>query len=460
MEDAVHLARSRYLITSDRTYRRPDGTPVRLGYLSRRARFFSIDAADCDRLERGDIEAIAAGTLRELERLGAVVDASTDELGEVLDVFRAGSDSVRHRRFTIMPTAYCNMGCSYCGQVHFKSRLAADRAERLTARVEAAMAAEGTEVVSVSWFGGEPLLGYRLITESSRRFLARSRATGVRYYARMATNGSLLTTRKLAQLHDDCGLREMDVTIDGPREVHDRRRVLKNGSTSFDRCVGVLSETAARGLAPELRITVRVNVDTGNEAQVPRLLQDLAAAGFGTPQFSLQFMPVHSWGNDISSVEIGARKYAEQEAGWLRSAQQLGLRFLPLPTATRATTCIATTRSGEVHDPGGKVYSCSEHPLVPGAQDSEVIARTEDLVGAGPRPSGRFDDWYDQVANPSQPCHRCPFLPICGGSCPKLWREGHVPCPSYKFNVQDRMDIAATSRMGCEPPEVAGRADA
>jgi uncharacterized protein len=32
---------------------------------------------------------------------------------------------------------------------------------------------------------------------------------------------------------------------------------------------------------------------------------------------------------------------------------------------------------------------------------------------------------------------------LCGGACPKHWEEGVTPCPSYKFNIQDRLDIGA-----------------
>jgi uncharacterized protein len=42
------------------------------------------------------------------------------------------------------------------------------------------------------------------------------------------------------------------------------------------------------------------------------------------------------------------------------------------------------------------------------------------------------------------------MLPVCGGSCPKLWREGYVPCPSFKYNWEDRLDIAAR-RLGYQP---------
>jgi len=444
----AHPVRSRYLILSENAYSRADGTVVRLGYLSRTARFFSLDRENADRLERGDVTAITRATLRELERLGAVVETGLDEPAGALSELRTGSDSLAHRRFTIMPTAYCNMGCSYCGQEHYKSPASAARMERLIARVEAVMADERTGTVSVTWFGGEPLLGYRVIREMSTRFVAQAQATGTRYSARMATNGSLISVPKLTELHDEFALRHAEITLDGPPPIHDRRRILKNGRGSFDHCVGVLAELDRSGAAPDLRINIRVNIDNENEVFVPDLLRRLAADGLNAPRFTLQFMPVHSWGNDVSAVEIEARAYAAREVPWLQLAAELGFKTTLLPTRPKATTCIATTRSGEIHDPGGKVYSCSEHPLVPVVRDTGAVALAGELAEAQPRPAGDFDDWYDQVAGTAQPCHGCPFLPVCGGSCPKLWREGHLPCPSFKFNAQQRLDLVATTRWG------------
>src|SRR5690606_9418034 len=100
----------------------------------------------------------------------------------------------------------------------------------------------------------------------------------------------------------------------------------------------------------------------------------------------------------------------------------------------------------------GRIYTCSEHPLVPGVRDTGVVARIEDLAGGAPRPPGAFDDWYDQVADGQQQCGRCPVLPVCGGSCPKLWREGYLPCPSIRFNWETRLDLTA-QRLGYRPVE-------
>lgn len=459
MTTAAALARSRYLVLSENTYARADGTRVRLGYLSRTAKFFTLDSSSADRLEAGEIAAISPATLRELQRIGAVVEAGRDELDEALSALRAGSDSLANRAFTIMPTAYCNMGCAYCGQEHYKSPASAVRAERMIARVEAVMGDPRTETVGVTWFGGEPLLGYRVIADMSERFVARAQATGTRYFARMATNGSLISVPKLTRLHDEFALRHAEITLDGPPEIHDRRRVLKNGRGSFDHCVGVLAELDRSGAAPDLRVNLRVNIDNENEAFIPDLLRLLAGSGLNAPRFTLQLMPVHSWGNDVSSVEIEARAYAAREIAWLELAAELGFKTTLFPTRTKETTCLATTRSGEIHDPSGKVYSCSEYPLVPVVRDSGFVATAEELQGTLPRPAGDFDDWYDQVADDAQACHHCPFLPVCGGSCPKLWREGHLPCPSFKFNTQRRLDLVAADRWGLRRVDAADARD-
>ncbi|MEV4612773.1 radical SAM protein [Kitasatospora sp. NPDC049258] len=446
---AAALVPSRYLLIGDRAYREPGGGEVWFGYATRTATLIRLDRASAEALRSGDPAALAGLGPEERARLAglhALVDRGEDELAHVTDGLRQGSARGTTRSVTIMPTAYCNMACSYCGQEHVKAAHDRERSERTARRVEAMLADPSVEAVSVTWFGGEPLLALRVIRELSARFTAAAARHGTRYTARMATNGSLLTVRTLASLHRDCGLEEMELTIDGPEEVHDRRRITRNGRGSFRRTVAVLAETLAEGLAPGLRVGIRVNVDRANEDSVTALLNDLACLGLAHPQVTLHLIAVHSWGNDVSEVELAARAYAAREAEWLRTAEALGLHFAPLPVATVRTTCTATTRSGEIIDPGGRVYSCSEHPLVPGAGAAGVVAEVADLAGSARRPAGAFDDWYDQVGGGDAQCSRCPILPVCGGSCPKLWREGHLPCPSVKFNWAERLDLAVRRR--------------
>jgi uncharacterized protein len=446
----VTLVRSRYLLIGEQIYREPSGAPVRLGYATRVAKLFALDPDVAAKLSDGDLDQIDTRELDRLVGLKAVVDEAEDELAEVLGTYREGSADPGVRVFTIMPTSYCNMACDYCGQEHFKSAVDRTRMDRLAARVEAAIADPATTYVSVTWFGGEPLMALRVIRELSARFTAAAERAGKGYGARMATNGSLLTKATLRMLHQDCKLNSMVVTIDGPQELHDQRRIKRNGIGSFHHTVAVLADVVRERTVPDLQIIIRVNVDNQNEHAVADLIADLSCFGLTAPQVYLQTMPVHSWGNDVSAVELEGRRYAATEAGWLRLAHALGVGLTALPTVTKTRTCAATSPSVEIVDSAGRVYSCSEHPLVPGVRDTGVLATLDDLAGSARRPAGSFDDWYDQVGDGHQQCGRCPILPVCGGSCPKLWREGHIPCPSVKFNWEQRMEIAALKR-GYQP---------
>jgi uncharacterized protein len=279
-----------------------------------------------------------------------------------------------------MPTSYCNMACDYCGQEHFKSAVNQRRIERLAARVTAAIADPATSRVTVTWFGGEPLLALRVIRELSAEFVAAADAAGKPYAARMSTNGSLLTKATLTMLHRDCKLNSVVITIDGPQELHDRRRIKRNGIGSFHRTIAVLADVVRERSLPDLRIAIRINVDRENEDAVADLIVDLACFGLSGPQVEFQPMPVHSWGNDVSAVELEGRRYAAMETQWLALAVSLGLGFTALPTLTKNRTCTATTTSAEIIDSGGRIYSCSEHPLVPVVRDTGVLASLDDLA--------------------------------------------------------------------------------
>lgn len=430
--------RSRYLLLSDGLYQDGAGRVARLAYSTRRATLFAVDARTGQALEQGDLDSIEAQQLARLAALEAVVPVEEDELSRVLEVMRTGSDDPARRSFTIMPTAYCNMACSYCGQEHFKSSA---RMQRIARRVEAVIADPATGEVHISWFGGEPMLALGVIRELSARFRTAAEAHGKGYSASMPTNGSLLTERTLRVLREDCALDDLEVTIDGPPEVHDRRRLKRNGSGSFHQIVSVLRDS----LPPGVKLTIRVNIDSDNEDSIADLLHELARVPLLA---NLALMPVHSWGNDVSDVELEVKRFAQREAQWLRLAASLGFGVGAIPNVLKRTTCAATTRYAEIVDPAERVYSCSEHPLVPGVRDTGVIATAADLIeSTGKRPTGMFDDWYDSVESHDVQCGRCPILPICGGSCPKLWREGHIPCPSIKFNFQDRLELAA-GRLG------------
>jgi uncharacterized protein len=440
------LKRSTYLVISPGTFRSADGTGYRIAYASRTATTFRLLREEADLLESGRIDELPPALVDRLIRMEALVPGDEDELAEQTRRRKVGSAPPRLRRFAILPTSYCNMGCTYCGQAHTKSTVSHPRVRQQIDRVLAGIADPGTTAVHISWFGGEPLLGLRVIREISAEVVPAMHASGKAFSADVVSNGSLLSHRVLRDLYEECQVRWFEVTIDGPQETHDRRRAMRNGSGTFERIVTVLSETIEQDLYPELQFGIRTNVDHENQDLVADLIAELARRGLASPRIILKPAPVHSWGNDVSDRMLGRWEYARREMDWVRLAQDLGMTMPPgLPRQTKPATCVATSRSSEVTDANGKLFTCTEHVLVPSEAHGQVA--TLDLLPAAElRPLGPFDSWYDEVAAGDWQCSSCPFLPVCGGGCPKLWKEGELPCPSYKFNWTDRLTVQALRR--------------
>ncbi|EST38806.1 hypothetical protein N566_05510 [Streptomycetaceae bacterium MP113-05] len=434
---------SRYLVLSDHTYVEKSGVRVRLAYGTRTATLLAVDPDTARALESGDPGAMTPGWRKVLRDAEVLVPRGETELSAVLDRNRAASRDRSAVQIALLPTSYCNMGCTYCGQQHTRGGLPSNHRDRIRDRVLRAISAPATRSMRIDWFGAEPMVGYPVIRDLAPQFVAAAAERDVTYSSVLVTNGSLLTARNVDHLIRVCGVTHFEITVDGPPAVHDAHRPLKNGRGSFWRIVDTVRATLD---VPELRgahFTFRTNVDTHNQDAVPRYIELMAELGFARPNVTFSIVPVHSWGNDVSAVEVSKRNFAEREAGWLRLLLQHGLGVRLLPTSAKKVVCPATTRSSEIISSTGNIFSCSEHPLVPEAERTQALVHIENAGTGTGRPLGAFDRWNDDIEQGGSWCTGCVFMPTCGGSCPKAWGEGHPPCPSYKFNVQERLDLLA-----------------
>ncbi|MFF5666762.1 radical SAM protein [Streptomyces griseofuscus] len=437
-----NLRPSRYAIHSDSVYASPTGQRLRLVYGTRRAVTLALTEETADQLKAGQVPIADPQLLQRLLDVELVVPAD-DELHALVSRSRESAHADALRTFTLMPTSYCNMGCTYCGQEHTKGRLPANHRDAIASRVERAITAEVTRSVRVRWFGAEPMMGYAVLRDLSRRFVDASDRADVDYQASMVTNGSLLTLRKLRQLLHAARVNKLCITLDGPERIHDRSRILKSGGVSFTRITTLLTEALADEELAGLSFELRTNVTTANAEHIEEYLHEMAAMGFAHPRVLFSLEPVHSWSNDVSDVALSSKVYAEREIDWLATMMNLGLNFMIVPTASKPLVCGAVSTNSEIISSTGSIFSCSEQPLVPESEATQALAHVTEIAFDARRPEGPFHDWHDQIEGRSVPCAGCPMLGVCGGSCPKLWSEGISPCPSYKHNFQQRLALVA-----------------
>jgi uncharacterized protein len=84
------------------------------------------------------------------------------------------------------------------------------------------------ERLEISWFGREPLLAPNVVIGLTRYFHVHSQDRSIRYSTGMITNGSLLTP-DVAEEIIPYGIHSFQITLDGVREEHDKRRVRAGG---------------------------------------------------------------------------------------------------------------------------------------------------------------------------------------------------------------------------------------
>ncbi|MEV0733439.1 radical SAM protein [Polymorphospora sp. NPDC050346] len=435
---------TRYKVISRKSYIAPGGDEVRLVYATRISKVLPVKRAVADDLEAGRVPAIGDQQLEALRRYQLLVPADENELEAVNQRFNSNAADLGRRHVALLPTAYCNMGCTYCGQTHRRTSLRGNHREAVRRRVLAMLEHPQTRAMRLDWFGGEPLMGFAAIRDLSQSFVPVVDQRELDWTSVIVTNGALLDIRKIKVLAEECRVTHAEITIDGPPEMHDRHRPLKSGETSFWRIVEAVTQALDDESTAGMTFGIRSNVDVHNEDSITELLELLAAHGFAHPRVRFGIKPVHSWSNDVSAIEVGKRHFADREAQWLKIMRRLGLNCEILPPAPTEVVCPAASRSDELIAPDGDVFSCSEQPLVDQLADTAVGHVTQPWAdNAGPRPLGAYDDWTQDVAAGQRSCSSCEFYPTCGGACPKLWRDGHVPCPSYKFNTQQRLNLIA-----------------
>ncbi len=130
----------------------------------------------------------------------------------------------------------CNLNCEYCFYLEKQGLFAADEQYRMSEKVLSAfitnyITSQPTPFVEFVWQGGEPtLLGidfFKRVIELQKQFSGAKTITNS-----LQTNGTLLTAEWCQFLKKHNFM--VGISLDGPREVHDRYRHDRKGNGTFD----------------------------------------------------------------------------------------------------------------------------------------------------------------------------------------------------------------------------------
>lgn len=380
----------------------------------------------------------------------------------------------RHRFHAMIKPAgaACNLDCVYCFYLHKTELLNHNPSSRMSddvleQHIRQYIQAQDGDAVVFSWQGGEPTLTgldfFRRVVELEARY----RKPFQRIENDLQTNGTLLTEEWAVFLKRHNFL--VGLSIDGPRDLHDKYRLNKGGEPTFDKVI-----KAARLLKKHDVSFNALCVVNRDNAQHPRDVYRFLSRELGTRR--LQFIPCveprdfkttapQHW--DPAKIPVVGTPQAHPGQpdsvvtdwsvdpddwgsflcqawdDWLRRdqgkihvnlfetaiAQSMGL---PSQTCTQHEFC----GKGLAVEHNGDVFSC-DHYVYSDYRLGNILETHEGEMAYGDRQKGFGFAKRDTLPDY---CRRCEHLKLCWGECPKnrLVRtpQGQVGlnylCPGFK----------------------------
>lgn len=377
--------------------------------------FDAFEAAAVDQVDEllrtGDGGAGLAPVMERMVAANILVPEGLDERDRLARRYRRHSTARDHLGLTIVTSMGCNFDCPYCFE-HKTPRIIDTTVADEVRRLVRARLAEVTSV-SVTWYGGEPLLATDQLVELSSELRDECEAAGATYESIILTNGWFLdapTARRLAA----AGVVAAQVTIDGPPDVHDAMRPHLSGRPTFERIVANLVEAA-----DEIHIGLRVSVDGINVDRVAELLDLLVEAGLaGRVEVALgHLLPLDhnpaAPSASYSSPCLSISKFGEAQLAFdeLARASGFGARSLPNPLGS---PCTAVKTNELIIGAGGELWKCLDDAGDPSASVGSIF----DLSDVHTRSAHWFA--HDPFSDPE--CMSCIALPVCMGGCALVGR--------------------------------------
>jgi uncharacterized protein len=338
---------------------------------------------------------------------------------------------------TIALTSKCNFRCPYCFEDVENGVTAGGEVEEGIAQFVLKKIDGGLQNLNVTWFGGEPLLTLGAVERLARRFHERATEKGCKYSSNIVTNGWLLTP-KVAKRLKDCHVDSLQITIDGPADIHDKRRMLAGGKGSFEKIIANIKATC-----DILPTAIRVNVDMGNSRRIRELLERFDREGL-REKLVIYFAPVEEYTEtykDTCGSCMHMSDFAHLDVSLKRTMMEMGFGP-PSPPRPRFSFCTADKSNSVVIGPGGELYSCYTHI----GNESESVGTVFSGVGV----SQTLLKWLGWDPLEKTDCAQCEVLPLCGGGClvegfkEDLAKKG--ACETYKFALDDYLRLYYDSR--------------
>jgi uncharacterized protein len=389
-----------------------------------------------------DAAAHCVGSDEAEARIAALIDGRfLLRPGESVQLAKLGQPT-GYATFMVNVAQRCNLTCPYC---YVKEGLF-DYAEKPIPRMKAETAAQlverihdnfpGLGTYGYHFYGGEPLLNFKVIEQIVAAAEAKAVATGSHADYHITTNGTLLN-RDVADFMDRHRF-TVYFSIDGDEERHDELRKYRNGKGSF---ADVERNLAYLRTRPGVHLIGSSVIRKGLPLQQAlELLADNGARQCKAERVRLRDGDKLALDGKDHDEYIGdIEGLIEHYVSCLKNGRKpmdfrLSSKILQVYTRTRRNFfCPAGERMFGV-SANGEIYPCALHVGRPQSKLGDI------KHGVDPDKQQKFRQKFSPQGQ--QHCRTCWTRHLCGGGCSAMVdRFGHEDCDSLRAESEAAIAI-------------------
>ncbi len=322
-----------------------------------------------------------------------------------IERMEALSDKSLH--LILLPTEKCNFRCVYCYEDFILGKMLDNVRLGINALIEARI--PELQSLSISWFGGEPLLEYSTVLSIQSNAHSLSRRFGTLFQGSVTTNAFFLSSERHREL-SDLGIQLFQISLDGDQPFHDSTRVLASGLGTFEQIWSNLRAIHADSLG-SATCMLRLHLTNKNYESL-RTLTGLIVQEFDTDErFKVLFRLIDDYG--------GERSIRASDLVDLDGKQKIARLWDLLPPrmhwkqdSTKSHICYAARANSWVIRSNGRIGKCTV-----GLTDERNAIGSISSTGELNIDQGKWRDWVSPLlANDSKgmacPWHALPLTKI------------------------------------------------
>ncbi len=340
---------------------------------------------------------------------GFIVQEMLDEITRVRLRFQTSKFLSDCLNLTLLPTSDCNLGCPYCYQernpISFSDNVVAQLKQFVSNHIP------NIKHLSVTWYGGEPLLKQNLISDISQYFIKICNQSEVTYSSNMVTNGTLLNEQSVDLLKKS-QVKRLQVTLDGSEKIHNARRFFRTSKKNSFRMI-INGLKACEGMIP---VNIRINIDKSNSANYPDIVQLLVNEGLigknNDNSVSLGLVkPLTDEVQDHKAKLLSFQEFGELLVEFKKHLYSKGINKDLSFDFNPSTPCGAVNINSYLISSEGRLKKCWAHSTSPETEFGDL--------SKGVDPSNPTTiNWHGYDPTLDEECSKCNILPICTGGCP------------------------------------------